>query len=341
MPEQEPQNQPIEIINPPVVREEFKEIEMSAASVAPAAAGATQEIPALKKEIETAWEKTAALKALDLAEIKKRFEGEADGMEITSTFVLHGKDRVTGQEREDEFTATFKLDKKVIDFTINSGDAKVFGRWYTSRDGKRALSMGNLDEVNLGDLKGFGYYGQLMDGLLQGVDFTENSVTNAKTWEAIRGFGEHMPPSVFARESPLVAARKGFICFLNIDTSIDLIGIRLPDELKDILEIAKEWDTANYNEDIKLEFREKHPDYDVMEEAKKIEKYVQEHQEVLSDYWGFYPRDCEMLLELQIERFEEMAKGIDRYHPKRQEKKVKKIIPKPGILGKMWEFLSG
>lgn len=248
--------------------------------------------------------------ALDISIMRQMFVENPETKEIITTFTLHGKNE-KGDERQEDFKAVYTQDRQYINVIITpaiAGDMKIGGT-YEQRRGKQMLGLG----VHMHELTGYGFYSQIMDGLLRGVDITENAFNNDEVAEVYKNYsaGDYSVPSVFAARAQLAAARKGFLCFVEHrstrgdagEAGLYFIGVRAPKELQEVLEKAKWWERGNAICDEKVE-------------AAKIQNYIESvknNEEALARDFGFYQKQCMKLLAMQVERFEDMAKGIDKY----------------------------
>ena len=289
---------------------------------------------------ELVWEDAPPAQALDISIVRQKFNENPNLKKVKATFTIHGKDRNTDQQQDETFTVAYVSYEQRIDFSITSETSikRNLSGDYRYLRGKQNLGLG----ANMQNLSGFGYYSQIMAGLLQHVDVTENYINNEEVAEVYRKYstGDYVVPSVFASRSQLVAARKGFLCFINVSSvkgqeGMSFVGIRVPDALKEILERAKNWESANYDTVKKEEFNKNNPDFDPLQEAGKIKQYIESNRDILTETWGFYYNDCMRLLELQIERFEQMFQGKDLYHPM-GKKKIPKPVPKPSWVKRLF-----
>lgn len=311
----------------------LKDVDPVAVNV-PVSENPAPEIVSLKKEAAEVFE-IDYMKALDISVAQRRFKEDLSLKNIEATFVLHGVHSESGQKRDEEFTVRYSQKEEGLFIEIMCGAFKMECSFWISRDQKRNMSIGNQEIIDMGDLEKYGFYGQLIEGLLQNVDVTQNSVSNKEVRGLAEQFGDHMPPSILASRSAVGAGRinAGFVAFYDISTTgIHFTALRVPDELHDILIKAKEWDRANYDDAKKAEFKDNHKDYNLLTEAKKIEDYLHEHRDELEHMYAFYPGDCVKLLELQVDRFKKMEQKIDEY-PLVGKKKEK---PKEPPVKKTW-----
>lgn len=287
-----------------------------AVPVVPEEKNLAEEIERLQQNVGEVMEKEKSVKELlDISVIRQKFAEDPELKEIKATFMLHGKNK-EGKEREEEFRVVHSLVGERIDFIITPVgvlDRVIRGTYKYSR-GKQELGLG-ADLKEGVDISGYGFYGQIMEGLLQAVDVTENSTNNEETFKAMANYGEYMPPSVFARESPLARVRRGFVCFIDMrsgnkpeEQGMFFVGVRVPEKLQEILDRAIEWEDNLYDSNQKSGFRPR-------EAAVEIKKYLQENSDMLIEQWGGSYSSCVKLLNLQIQRFEQIDQKKDLYAP--------------------------
>lgn len=155
------------------------------------------------------------------------------------TFTLSGIHRETGEEKIQEFTATFEKkseDGAAVDITGTAEHSSIIIPLKLADNGRHVAI--ERQTVDMGDAAGYGFYSKILSAFLKNAEVFKSDVTEPGALRVIDAYpsGEIVPTSDVAAASPIFAARHGFISYIRRGEGVT--SYRVDKQLSRILRLA-------------------------------------------------------------------------------------------------------
>lgn len=192
-----------------------------------------------------------AAEALDVQSAIGEMSAAGHGT-LTRTFRITGVHRTTKEVRTHTFEARYsrKPDGE-YDVTVTDGEAEI--PFTFSADGRSA----SAGYVKAHESAGYGFYGRILRYLLRGTDHVTSNIIEENTVAFLNAeFDDHqgryeIPHSRLAANSPVVAARRGFISSMpaSVGSNIRLDSYRVDRQMEMYLAIATDVERSILRDD--------------------------------------------------------------------------------------------
>ncbi len=154
-------------------------------------------------------------------------------------FSLSGIHRETGEQKLQEFVATFEKKSEggvTVDITGSEENSRIIIPLKLTDNGRHVAI--ERQTVDMDNAAGYGFYSKILNTFLEKADVFKSDVTEPGASSVIDPYpsGEIVPTSDVAAASPIFAARHGFISYIRKGESVT--SYRVDKQLSRILRLA-------------------------------------------------------------------------------------------------------